>query len=92
MMEKNMDKRHLGTVSILVKDRHSQAPDINQILTNHGHIILARLGVNVQPRCIEHCMAMITVAVEGTTKEIGDLTEELDQIYGIVAKSNILTA
>ena len=90
-MEKTKSKRHLGTVSILVKDRHSQAPDINQILTNHGHIILARLGVNVQPRCIEHCKAMITVAVEGSAKEIKQLTQELDQIYGIVAKSNIMT-
>jgi len=86
-----MDKRHLGTVSILVKDRHSQAPDINQILTDHGNIILARLGLNVQPRCIEHCKAMITIAVEGSSKEIGELTKKLDEIYGIVAKSNIMT-
>ena len=84
-------KKHLGTVTILIKDRHAQAPDVNQILTDHGHIILARLGVNVQPRCIEHCTAMITVAVEGSAKEIGELTKELDQIYGIVARENIMT-
>lgn len=86
-----MDKRHLGTISILVKDRHSQAPDINQILTDHGNIILARLGLNVQPRCIDHCKAMITIVVEGSSKEISELTKKLDEIYGIVAKSNILT-
>lgn len=86
-----MDKKHLGTITVLIKDRHAQAPDINQILTEHGHIILARLGLNLQPKCIEHCMAMITLAVEGTSKEISDLTKELDEIYGIVAKANIVT-
>ena len=86
-----MDKRHLGTISILVKDRHSQAPDINQLLTDHGNIILARLGLNVQPRCIDHCKAMITVVVEGSSKEISELTKKLDEIYGIVAKSKIMT-
>lgn len=90
-MEKNSEKKHLGTVTIIVKDRHSQAPDINQILTNHGHIILARLGVNVQHGCIENCTAMITVAVEGSLKEIKQLARELDQIYGIIAKPTIMT-
>ena len=86
-----MGKKHLGTISILVKDRHAQAPDINQILTNHGHIILARLGINLQPSCIEHCTALMTIVVEGGTKEIRQLTTQLDEIYGIVAKTNIMT-
>lgn len=86
-----MKKQHLATISILVKDRHAQAPNINEILTKNGNLILARLGVNVQPRCIEHCKALITINVQGTAKEIRDLTKELDEIYGIVAKKNILT-
>lgn len=86
-----MAKRHLATITILVKDRHTQAPDINQLLTEHGDIVLARLGVNIQPQCIEHCIAMITVAVHGTTKEIKELTQEIDKIYGIVAKTSIMT-
>ena len=88
---KHMEKNHVGTITILIKDRHAQAPDVNGILTDHGHIILARLGVNLQPRCIEHCTAMISVAVQGSAKQIKDLTTQLDEIYGIVAKSNILT-
>lgn len=86
-----MEKKHLGTITILVRDRHAQAPDINQILTDHGHIILARLGINLQPRCIEHCTAVVTIVVEGAMKEIKELTTELDEIYGIVAKANIMT-
>ncbi|MDA3814784.1 MAG: hypothetical protein PF549_00245 [Patescibacteria group bacterium] len=85
------DKKHLATITILVKDRKSHATEINQILTENGHLILARLGVNVQRHCIEHCTAMITIAIEATTQEINNITEKIDEFYGIVAKSNILT-
>ena len=86
-----MDKKHLATITILVKDRETHATEVNQLLTDNGHLILARLGVNVQRHCIEHCTAMITIAIEATAQEINDLTEKLDSFYGIVAKSNILT-
>lgn len=86
-----MEKKHLATISILVKDREAHSPELNQILTDNGHLILARLGVNVQRHCIEHCTALITVAVEATTEEINQLTEKLDALYGIVAKKNVLT-
>jgi len=86
-----MAKKHLGTISILLKDRQSHAKDVNQLLTDYGHLILARLGVNVQRACIEHCTGFITVAVEGSASDISKLTKDLDSLYGIVAKSNILT-
>ena len=85
------EKKHLATVSILVKDRQSHAGDVQTILTKHGHLILARLGVNVQRACIEHCTGFITVAVEGTAKEISAMTKELDELYGIVAKECLMT-
>lgn len=85
------DKKHLGTITILVKDRQMHASDVNQMLTDHGQEIMARLGVNVQRSCVENCTGMIVVAVEGTAKEINDLTKELDELYGIVAKASIVT-
>ena len=84
-------KKYLGTITILVKDRQVHAKDVNQLLTDNGHIIMARLGVNVQKSCVEHCTGMITVAVEGTAKEIRDLTKQLDKLYGIVAKANVMS-
>ncbi|MBT3355779.1 CopG family transcriptional regulator [bacterium] len=84
-------KRHLATISILLKDRTNQAPLVNQILTDHGRLIVARLGVNVQRRCIEHCTAIVTIIIDGTAKEISALRKKLDESYGVVAKSNILT-
>ena len=86
-----MNKKHLATITILIKDRQMHAKNVNEMLTENGHLIMARLGVNVQKSCIEHCNAMITIAIEGTSKEINDLTKNLDELYGIVAKSNIMT-
>lgn len=84
-------KKHLATITVLVKDRQMHAKDVQQILTDNGHIVLARLGVNPQRACIEHCTGLIVIAVEGTVKEISDLTAKLDSLYGIVAKSCIVT-
>ncbi|MFH1326289.1 MAG: hypothetical protein ABIH48_02365 [Candidatus Falkowbacteria bacterium] len=86
------DKIHLGTITILVKDRHSNAKSVNQVLTEHGHIIVARLGVNVNRTCLKNCTGLITITVEGTAKQINALKRELDKLYGIVAKKIIITS
>ena len=86
-----MDKKHLATISILVKDRQSHSPDLNQLLTDYGHLILARLGVNVQRHCIEHCTGLVNIVLEATVDEIHQLTEKMDGLYGGVAKKNVLT-
>lgn len=85
------NKKHLATITILVKDRQTNSKDVQQILTDNGHLIIARLGVNVQRSCVENCTGLITVAVEGTADEINGLTEKIDSLYGIVAKNNIMT-
>lgn len=86
-----MEKKHLATISILVKDRHTHAKDLNAMLSENGHLIMARLGLNVQKSCIANCTAMITIAVEASIPEIKKLTKEIDELYGIVAKASILT-
>ncbi len=85
------DKKQLATITILIKDRQMHASDVNKMLGEFGHHVMARLGVNVQRSCVENCTGLITVAVEATSKEIKDLTKKLDELYGIVAKSNIMT-
>lgn len=84
-------KKHLGTITILVKDRHANSPDVNRVLSEQGNLVMARLGINVQPLCFSNCLGLITVAVQGTVKEIDQLTKKLDALYGIVAKSLIIT-
>jgi len=85
------NKRHLATISILLLDRQSQVDSLQKTLTEHGHLIMARLGVNVQPKCFEHCAGMIVLAVDGGLTEIKALTKKIDKIYGVVAKLSILT-
>jgi len=84
-------KRHLATITILVKDRQMHAQDVQKTLTENGHIILARLGVNPQRACIKNCTGLITIVVDGTAKQINDLTKKLNSLYGIVAKSCVVT-
>ncbi|MCK4891715.1 MAG: hypothetical protein KAS78_03545 [Candidatus Pacebacteria bacterium] len=86
-----MPKKHLATITILVKDRQTNSENVNKMLTENSHLIMSRMGVNVQRSCIENCTGMIAVAVEGTAKEINDLTKKLDGLYGIVAKASVMT-
>jgi len=84
-------KKYLGTITILVKDRHTYSPDVNRILSEQGNLVMARLGVNIQPLCLSGCHGLIVVAAQGTIKEINELTKKLNALYGIVAKSLIIT-
>ena len=84
-------KKHLGTITILIKDRHANSPDVNRVLSEQGSLVMARLGVNVQPLCVNNCYGLITVTVQGTVKQINELTKKFNSLYGIVAKSLIIT-
>ncbi len=84
-------KKQLASITILVENRQTHAQDVQRILTENGHLILARLGVNPQRACIENCTGIIAIIVEGASKEIKDLEKKLDSLYGIVAKAVIMT-
>ena len=89
-MATRKEKLHLATITILVKDRQKHSADVNRILTENGHLIMARLGVNVQRHCVENCTAMIMVAVEATAKDMAKITKQLNGLYGIVAKASVM--
>ena len=84
-------KKQLASVTILIKDRQTHAVDVQKILTENGHIILGRMGINPSRSCVEHCTGIVSLIVEGTTTEIKAFTKQLDDFYGIVAKVNIMT-
>ena len=89
-MANKKEKLHLATITIFVQDRKSLSSAVNRILTKNGHFIMARLGVNVQRHCVSNCLAMITVAVEATKKDINLITKELNGLSGITARGIIL--
>jgi len=85
-----MNKTILGTISILIKDRHNKSAGVNELLTKESRLIRARLGVNVEPKCAAGCLAVISLVVEGEEKEINDLTKKLNDLSGVKAGNYLM--
>ena len=77
-----MEKR-LGFVGVIVEDRRQTADQINRLLSKHGNIVLARVGLPYR----EKDCSVITLIVDATTDELGALTGELGGIAGVSIKS-----
>jgi len=77
-----MDKR-LGFVGVIIEDRKTQAAKVNEILTEHGDIVIARMGVPYKER---HC-SVITLIVDASTDALGMLTGKLGAVQGVSVKS-----
>jgi len=77
-----MEKR-LGFVGIILENRFKQASMVNEILSCHGNIILARTGLPYKERHLN----VITLILDATTNEIGTLTGKLGKIEGVSVKS-----
>lgn len=76
-------KKRLGFVGILIEDRMSSAPAVNEVLTKYGHLVVARTGLPYEKR---HC-AVITLIIDATTDELGELTGRLGALPGVFVKS-----
>lgn len=82
-----MSKR-IGTVSIIITDRIAQAARVNDLLTEHGKIIIGRMGLPYAPKGIH----IISLMVNGSTDEIGALTGKLGSLPGVEVKSAVTKA
>ncbi len=82
-----MDSR-LGFVGIVVSNRRKTAARVNQVLSEHGHLIVARTGLPYAKRGV----CVITLIVDATTDEVGRLTGRLGQIEGVLVKSALAPA
>ncbi len=80
-----MSGRRLGVVGIVINDRRTAAPQVNQILSEHGDIIVGRMGLPYKNRQV----AVIALIVDGTTDELGSLTGKLGMIKGIKVVSSL---
>lgn len=83
-------KTHIATVSILVKERETNVEEVNEILSRHADRIVSRLGVNLDRFETVGGSGLIDVVVLGSSEEIKALTDELDGLYGIVARASLL--
>lgn len=79
-----MEKR-LGFVGIIIHDRAAEAPVVNDVLSEYAPIIHGRMGLPYEKRgcCV------ITLIVDATTDEVGQLTGKLGMIDGVTVKSGL---
>jgi putative iron-only hydrogenase system regulator len=77
--------KRLGFVGIIVDDREKCAGVVNEILSKHSELILARTGL---PNAKGNT-SIITLVIDATTDELGVLTGKLGNISGISVKSGL---
>lgn len=75
-------ERRIGAALILVENRES-AGKLNQILSAHADVIVARQGIPLPQRGV----SIISLVLEGTTDEISALTGPIGKISGIQVKT-----
>lgn len=77
-----MQKR-LGIIGIIIKDRDKAASTVNSILSDHGEIIVGRMGLPFRDRGL----SIIDLIIEADTDEVGALTGKLGMLDGVQVKS-----
>ncbi len=80
-----MEQRAVGVVAIIVKKRAARAPEVNEILTEFGDIIVGRMGLPYHARDLN----IITLIVDATNDQIGALTGKLGNIPEVTVKSTL---
>jgi len=70
-------------VGILVEDRASHAPDVQQVLTRFGSQIISRSGIPDPSRK----RGIITLTMETDNSGAETLVSDLNQLCGVSAKS-----
>lgn len=77
-----MLEKRIGVIGIVIENLE-QAPLVNDILHQHGSIIVGRLGLPYREKGIN----IISIVVDGTTDEIGAFNGKLGKIDGVNVKS-----
>jgi putative iron-only hydrogenase system regulator len=81
----NNNLKRLGFVGIIIDDREKCSGIVNEILSQHADLIMARTGL---PR-VKDDASVITLVIDATTDELGILTGKLGNIRGISVKSGL---
>jgi len=76
-------EHRLGVVAVFIENRLETAPRVNQVLSEHGDIIVGRMGIPYR----ERNLSVLAVIVDGTNDEIGAMTGKLGAIPGVSVKS-----
>ena len=80
-----MQKR-ISIIGIIIHDRNKAAATVNSILSDHGQIIVGRMGLPFRERGV----SIIDLIIEATTDEVGALTGKLGMLEGVQVKSLVV--
>jgi len=78
-------QKRLGFVGIIIDNREKCSGIVNDILSEHAGLILARTGL---PNAKGNT-SIITLVIDATTDEVGVLTGKLGRIDGVSVKSGL---
>ncbi|MDR3047815.1 MAG: hypothetical protein LBU51_09475 [Bacteroidales bacterium] len=78
-----MEKR-LGSVAIVITEKNS-IPDVNDLISLHSDIVIARQGIPMNHRNI----SFISLIVESEMNTINTLTGKLGRLEGVEVKTII---
>lgn len=79
-------KRRLGFVGIIVEERNKVHTELNEVLSEYGDHIVARVGMPYKER---DC-SVITLVVDMNTNEVGALTGKLGALESVLVKSALV--
>ncbi|AQS58729.1 TM1266 family iron-only hydrogenase system putative regulator [Desulforamulus ferrireducens] len=76
-------QKDIYVVGLLVDERGSKAPDVQQVITRYGSNILCRSGIPSPSRE----RGIITLTMEATRDEYQRLEQELQSLQGVTVDS-----
>ncbi|KXS45097.1 MULTISPECIES: TM1266 family iron-only hydrogenase system putative regulator [unclassified Candidatus Frackibacter] len=78
-------ENRIAVVGILIEEREEIAHQVNDILAEHGEIIVGRMGVPYK----EKGVSIISLIVDGTNDQLGSLAGKLGNLSGVKVKSAV---
>lgn len=69
----------LGVLGILLSNRREQAPQVQEVLTKYGDLILCRSGVHEPAKA----RGLVTLTIEADETELNALAAELQDVSGV---------
>lgn len=78
-------QKRLGFVGIIINNREKCSGIVNDVLSEHAGLILARTGL---PNAKGNT-SIITLVIDASTDELGVLTGKLGRIDGVSVKSGL---
>ena len=81
----NENQKRLGFVGIIIEERKMCSGVVNDVLSQFSELIIARTGL---PN-IKGNTSVITLVIDATTDELGEITGKLGNIPGVSVKSGL---